>query len=318
MNYLDFLQELQENISNRLGSEYSVTTKKILKNNSVELDGLMIRSPGACVIPSIYVNHLYPELEKGRTIDDIADEVLEIYNTSGSRFADESPLRLEDSEPEKRVIFKLVNYEKNRRLLEEMPHMRVEDLAVIFCYLVSDDDEGIATVRITNENVGVFKLCPDKLHEYAFENTERLFPAGLDDICTVMLRLAGTGLKGREDNQEVLNSIKESFEATRDKMYVLTNGKGINGAACLLYSGMLERIYNEMGSFYILPSSVNEVIIVPENENTNYDSLYEMVPAINREQVPECEILSDSVYKYPENPFKLSDIINEGDSGETA
>lgn len=309
MNYLDFLQELQENISNRFGSDYSVTTRKILKNNSVELDGLMIKGPGACVIPSIYVNHLYPELERGKSIDDIAELVLQIYNESSKKFDGSKSVNLDDGEPEKRVIFRLVNYEKNKRLLEEMPHMRVENLAVIFCYLVSDDDEGIATIRITNENLGVLKLCPKKLPQYAFENTEKLFPYVFEDICSVLLKLAKVKGNGEALEADCSESVRDSIEMAKDQMFVLSNTKGINGAACLLYRGVLDEIYKKIGRFYILPSSVNEVILLPKNENTDYNSLYKMVPQINREQVEDCEVLSDMVYSYPEDSFRLSELI---------
>ena len=73
----------------------------------------------------------------------------------------------------------------------------------------------------------------------------------------------------------------------------------MNGAACMFYPGVLEDFGKKLGrDFYLLPSSVHEVILVPADETVSKEALWEIVTDINRTQVAEEEILADSVYYY--------------------
>ena len=97
--------------------------------------------------------------------------------------------------------------------------------------------------------------------------------------------------------------LKEVWEQevgeTKMPMYVLTNKQKLYGAACMLYPGVLKGFAEKIGrDFYILPSSVHEVILVPADSNTDQEALCEIVTEINRTQVAEEEILADSVYFY--------------------
>ena len=63
----------------------------------------------------------------------------------------------------------------------------------------------------------------------------------------------------------------------------------------------MDRIAEKIGtSYYILPSSVHETIIVPASitESSSLENLAEMVIEINGTQVAPDEVLSDHVYRY--------------------
>jgi hypothetical protein len=52
------------------------------------------------------------------------------------------------------------------------------------------------------------------------------------------------------------------------------------------------------GNYYILPSSVHETILIPDNEDYLLSELEEMVWEINRTELMAEDWLSDSVYYY--------------------
>ena len=82
-------------------------------------------------------------------------------------------------------------------------------------------------------------------------------------------------------------------------MYVLSNQQKLFGAACMLYPGVLKEFAKKLqNDFFILPSSVHEIILVPAEKGTDKDTLREIVTDINRTQVAEDEVLADSVYYY--------------------
>ena len=95
--------------------------------------------------------------------------------------------------------------------------------------------------------------------------------------------------------------VPQEYEGQEDglqlPMKVLSNRQQLNGAACMLYPGVLDQIAAQMGcGFYILPSSVHEVILLPDRGEEDPGSLKSMVVQVNRTQVPREDILTDSLY----------------------
>ena len=82
------------------------------------------------------------------------------------------------------------------------------------------------------------------------------------------------------------------------KLYVLSNESLQFGAAALFYPGVIEKISKSIPEgFYILPSSIHEVLILPKNQGEKA-MLENMVQEINETQVAPDEVLSDFVSEY--------------------
>ena len=89
-------------------------------------------------------------------------------------------------------------------------------------------------------------------------------------------------------------------------IYVLSNRYRINGAACILYPTLLEDICDSLqGSFYIIPSSVHEVLILPSDNTDDSIKIREMIKEVNDTQIAAEEILSYSLYFYDREENRL-------------
>ena len=89
-------------------------------------------------------------------------------------------------------------------------------------------------------------------------------------------------------------------------LYVLTNKSRINGAAGIMYEGVLKKLADKLESdMYILPSSIHEVIILPKSTMFNKEELMAMVRDVNTEGVSKDEVLSYTVYEYDRNTEEL-------------
>lgn len=68
--------------------------------------------------------------------------------------------------------------------------------------------------------------------------------------------------------------------------YVLTNQNGINGAACILYKDVIKNFAEGMDrDILILPSSIHEVLLLPDDDPLSYDELGHLVTHINQTEV---------------------------------
>ena len=82
-------------------------------------------------------------------------------------------------------------------------------------------------------------------------------------------------------------------------MYVLSSRNRIDGAACILYPTLLADICDSLqSSFYIIPSSIHEVLVLPSDSTDDSAKIREMIKEINDTQVAAEEILSYSLYFY--------------------
>ena len=89
-------------------------------------------------------------------------------------------------------------------------------------------------------------------------------------------------------------------------MFVLTNTLQTFGAACMMYPDLLQKASGQWDvSFFILPSSVHEVLLLPDHGEYDAQEFENMVYEINRTQLEPEEILTDSVYYYDREEGKI-------------
>ena len=53
------------------------------------------------------------------------------------------------------IICQVINREKNKKLLETLPHDKILDLAVTYHCLIQEGEDGIGTVRISKEHLAI-------------------------------------------------------------------------------------------------------------------------------------------------------------------
>lgn len=282
LDYVSFVSYIKDKIRERMGDSYSVMTYKVLKNNSLELDSLVLLKEGRNFAPNIYLNGYYDLYLAGTSMKEIIDRLCMIYNhCSIPAIKDDFNFSLDTIGSY--IFFRIVSLERNKKLLTQIPYIKYLDFAVTFHCLVRCEDDGIGTIRITNEHMKLWNISLNNLSDLAFKNTSRLFPP--------VIRTMEEVLRGSLDNGN------PSYISC--PMYILTNEKGINGASCLLYKDLIKNFAHQINSdLYILPSSVHEIILLPMKKKLNIDYLSKMVMEINKSSVPVDEILSDNVYIY--------------------
>lgn len=306
MEYDEFIEKIIELIGRRLGNSYKVEGKHIIKNNSVELDGIVIMEKNMNISPNIYLDSYYKKYKKGNDIERISEDIISVYYNSiyNDEIAD-IDLDFSFTSVSERIIYKLVNYEKNKVILNSLPYIRILDLAVTFHVLMKNSSFGISTVRITNEHVDFWNTCTEELLKFSNNNTPRIFPAVIRCMNEIILELLQNDSQNLlnsdiDINEEMLENMEEIMKSEKKReMYVLSNSNGINGASAMLYINTLKEFATEKNTdFYILPSSIHEVILIPYTNGLSKNELDNMVAEVNISQVPQEDILSNQAYIY--------------------
>ena len=289
-DYIQFLTELKERVEAYFEGKVTGEVCTSVKNNGVNVTGLLLKGENERVAPNFYLENQYVEWMRGvRTLEDICCRLCDSYREEvekGQSLVTEIKFEWEDFR--RKVFMRLINKERNAKQLESIPYKDFMDLAIVYYYSVNLDSDVQGTLLISREHLGLLGITEDELHQTAENNCQRYQPVKVRCMHDLLYDL------GKKVGVEI-GQTKECYP----HMFVLTNTQGMFGAVSITCDVELECFAKRIGkSFYILPSSVHEVILVPENEEFCVEYFANMVREINETQLDPTEVLSDSIYFY--------------------
>ena len=295
VTYGEYVELIKKEVEKRTGMRVNV--QKINKNNGLLLDGLVIMSEESNVAPNIYLNGYFERfLAYGK--EAVAEEIVRVYEENKPRALFDISIFTEKEKVSPLIKMKIINYEKNKELLEKVPHKRVLDLAVVFMVVLKADCDGsFGTILIHNQHLSFWDMTADDLYGLAEANMADDFEiVSMNKIMEDMLEnLMDSALEGEVTPKPELD------------MYVLTTHTRLHGAVGMLHTELLNQFMQNyrMKKIVILPSSIHEVLLIPYDDSMEKIDFEEMVKEVNGTELAPEEILSDSVYLYNGNELKI-------------
>ena len=286
-----FSEEIKDLIERRFGENYSVSVKDIRKNNGVILKSLNITEKGVNVTPAIYLNDYYSRyLAHTLTQIEAVDEIMGIYSKHKSPKINAELFKDFDFVKSK-IMYRVINRKKNEDIFDEVPHFGFLDLLVICVVVVEETDESISSFMVTNSHMKMWGINRNELVEAAEQNKrkQKVILTPIEDVLESLIEEVGA------DPSEI---------PIDSSLWVLTNERKLNGATLILnYECWAKTFSNRIGGvtggdFYIIPSSIHELLLLPVRDDDNIDEIKDMIREINDTQVQQEEILSYSLYRY--------------------
>ncbi|MDE7178671.1 MAG: hypothetical protein K2O59_12745 [Lachnospiraceae bacterium] len=299
VSFEEFVSVMQGRLQARY-PDCKVRAVPVDKNNGIHLTGIVIMPEEQNVAPNIYMENFYGEYLAGRQIEDVAADAARLYEEHKIQ---EEPILpdVADFEAIKDLIcFRLINMERNREVLKSMPHRQFLDLAVTY-YIPVTVTGSTGRIAVTDSHFCMWGVDEETLYRHAVENTRRILPVELRSMEEVAREILS------EENSGI--ELPEKPDGVPDfPMYILRCVKEAQAtAAAFLYESVLREFADRHGDFYILPSSVFEVMLLPAANPSPWDSAYyrSMVREVNRTQRLTEEVLSDSAYLYHAGTGKI-------------
>ncbi len=294
MDYTQFSAYIEDNIEGYLKNLQTDCIQMVseMKNNGVLVDTLVIHLKDYPLSPAIPVRPYYESYRLGTAIDTIMEKLAGdffagLYQPYTVPFG-----HLKDFEAVKEDIFiRAVNYERNKVMLSSCPYVKKLDLALTFRVRFFQGSEGLSSLLIDDRLLSQWSVTKEVLYEHAMRNTMAKFPPVIEsseDVLGEMLERGETAL---------------GWDSVHVPLYILTNNLRLNGATAAFYPGVLKEFSEHLCSggtdFYLLPSSIHEMMLVPSRDDGKSAVNYQrIVVSANQEVVRPEEVLSDSVYMY--------------------
>lgn len=297
MDIREFGAILCRQMRRHLGEAYLVEERLVRKNNGVRLHGLTVSVKGCNLGPTVYVEDGWRMYLEGADIGQVEEIFLNACREVLPAEGMDAGFLTDFEKAKERVCFRLVGREKNKELLKEVPHTAFLDMAVYFYYAFSHRGLGPGAVAVDNGRMEKWGTNAKELMGLAMENTPRIYPWKCEPMTGILERTAReAGWVGPKN---------ENFP-----LKVLSNRIQVDGASCLLYPGVLDRMGKKLGNdFFVLPSSVHEVILLEDNGKKTPEELKKIILEANRTVLAPEEILTDTLYRYCRRKKRLEMIL---------
>ncbi len=307
MEIKEFASKIQRAMTEVLGAGYEVRLQEVRKNNGILLQGLVIMAEEKNISPTIYLKPFWEAYNVGVPLAEIVRKILRIYREDTPKESIDMSFFKDFDKVKNRICYRLINAARNESLLKKIPYVPFLDLAICFYYAYEGETLGSGTILIYNTHVEMWKTCTAELMRCAQSNTPKLFAAECNSMEVVVRELLQE--QKRQFGEMLLDEAQQEQFLSDMPMQIVSNRQRINGAATILYPRFLEKLGAELDSdFYILPSSVHEVILLLDNNHESPDRLKSMIAEVNSTQVEPEDVLSDSLY-YFDREEKIIKII---------
>ena len=253
-------------------------------------DRLMVSVGESKMSMAFRLKEIYRDVENGESMDKatckIVNTIEDNISVVKTKEADVKSFITDYNKVKDHTFLRLVP--GNSPVLKTTPHKKIEDMALVVNAHLDDfsDDNGKSVVVITKPLMETYGIDEAQLFADAEKNSLANEPLVLKPLVDMIQHLI---------SEEDLPNPEEVGIVT----YIATNQSGFQGAAVVAYPDFAEKAAEQIGgSFYMLPSSVHEFILIKDDGGPNARDLNKMVKNVNETVLDPRDFLSDQCYHY--------------------
>ncbi len=254
MNYEEFKTRFIDDITERIaekGDKMQLSTHTINKLNET-YEALTATPEGSQLGVNINLDRFYEAYSAGMPYDLAVERATELIDKGLRERPEINVETLTDYEQVKnKLAIEVVSADTNKEVLANVPHKNIEDMAIVYRLVMESDENGRASILVTNSMVNSFGITPGQLHNDAIENAPQIKPAEIRGMSEVLREIMGP----ERAEMMGLNVVDPADE----KIFVATVPDKVHGAGVIAYQDFMDKAAERVGGdFFILPSSLHE------------------------------------------------------------
>ena len=280
----EFVSQCRSTLCESGEDDMKIEERKVNKAQRGVLNGVLFRKEGLECAPTFYIEDFYKAYRDGTSITDLSHEAVDtaIRSMGMAGFLARGSFEMLGDPDKLRV--RMLNRGRNKEYLKGIPCLELGCGFVFIAEIGSGEYGAVITDALMKE----YGMSVDELFDTAIRNTAERFPAVLQDLGESVISDPG-------ECRNLLDPGTRTAPAGAGPAYVLTKSRFFWGAGALFYPGVIDRINELLGDFYVLPSSVHEFILIAV-EDQDPQQLADLVRSANRSVVKDSEVLSDDLY----------------------
>ena len=285
MDYEQFLEQVKDRLQEQF-PYMDVSIRSVEKLQGESYTGISIAPAGSNAGATMNLHSQYDLLQEGTPMEIIIRRIENLANDAVEQIPQVDTGVLGDyGQMKDRLIMQAVPTDQNRALLATTPHREMEDLSIVYRFQLDHQARGDATILVTNQMLENYGITAEQLIADAAVSAPQRNPLSIRSMAQVMAEMSG--------------GMFEPEDIGAPALLVATVPGAVNGAGVLGYPDFFKEATELIGGdFFILPSSVHEVLLLADDGTARAAELNAMVSSINASEVMPEDRLSDEAYHY--------------------
>lgn len=287
MNFEEFTEDVMDRLRDRLPDQYSGAEFRIgeFEKLNKSYTALQVVGGNQMAVPNINLDAYYRSYQNGAL--DMEGVIKGITGQLQDDPQFETEWLKDYSRVKDQLYIRVSDAKENESLLSKVPHREVDGLAVTYHIAFETPDGKSASVPVNTNMMKMYGITEEQLHADALASSQNLYPATFVSLAEMMGNMMGVDA----------DTIRPTMD--EPQLMVLTNEMAFQGAGALFYPGQMDEIAARIGSdYFVLPSSIHEVLLLPDDGTVEADVLNFMIQDINMSTVAPEERLANEAYHY--------------------
>lgn len=287
MDFNEFQNQILQEAKERMWG-VQVEIRPVEKLQGESYTGLSIQPNDSPVAATLNLDAVYNQMvDQGKTFQEVADDLI---SHAVDVIVDMPKIDVNDltnyDQMKNTLVVQVIPTDRNADMLADIPHKNIEDMSLVYRMQIDQNETSTSSVLITNAMLENYGVTLDQLHQDAMDAAVINNPATFRSMQEVLSDLMGMPA----DLMPPMDS---------PQMYVASVESSLNGAGVIAYPDFMNQVAEQVGGdFFVLPSSVHEVLVIPDDGSMNRHDLELMVREVNASEVLPKDQLSDNVYHY--------------------
>ena len=184
-------QDLKDALS-EIAPGADVRQNSVEKLQGTSYTGISITPADSHVGMNLNADQLFEQLQEGKSYEGVLAMAVTQVDAGLAQAPDVNVADIMNYETAKQMLcFDVVGTERNKEMLENVPHTDVENMSMVYRLQLDSNEQGAATIQITNDIMAQMGVTKEQLHAGALENAPEIRPASFKTMAEVMAELMG-------------------------------------------------------------------------------------------------------------------------------
>lgn len=286
MDFKEFQDQILQEAQDRMWG-VKVGIQNVEKLQGESYTGLSIQPNDSPMAATINLDSLYIQMSDGKSFQEVADNLI---SQAADIITDMPKIDVNNltnyDQMKNTLVVQVIPTDRNEDMLANIPHKNIEDMSVVYRMQIDQNETGTSSVLVTNAMLENYGITAEQLHQDAMDAATINNPAtfrSMQDVLSDLMGMPAEMMPPMDGPQ----------------MYVASVESSVNGAGVIAYPDFMDQVAEQVGGdFFVLPSSVHEVLVIPDDGSIDRHDLESMVREVNASEVLPKDQLSDNVYHY--------------------
>ena len=169
MDFKEFVNKLEQDLKDALSE---ISPGADVRQNSVEklqgssYTGISITPADSHVGMNLNADQLFEQLQEGKSYEGVLAMAVTQVDAGLAQAPDVNVADIMNYETAKQMLcFDVVGTERNKEMLENVPHTDVENMSMVYRLQLDSNEQGAATILITNDIMAQMGVTKEQLHQ---------------------------------------------------------------------------------------------------------------------------------------------------------